>query len=89
MQKVLTGRSTWRAIRPTMVLESTPPDRKAPKGTSARNRMRVASSSRAMNSAAQSSKPKSCSRWSARLHQRRVCTGAPRVNFIQVPASHA
>ena len=29
------GRGEWRCISPTMVLESIPPDRKAPSGTSA------------------------------------------------------
>ena len=35
MVKVLTGREDWRCISATMVDESTPPERKAPSGTSA------------------------------------------------------
>ena len=50
IEQVLTGWSLSPAIIATMALESTPPDRKAPSGTSATRRMRTASRRRSINS---------------------------------------
>src|SRR5438045_821295 len=50
MEKVFTGREVLRAMRPTTALESTPPERNAPSGTSATRRRRTASSNSARSS---------------------------------------
>src|SRR5215217_8136061 len=46
MENVFTGRSLWACINATTVDESTPPERKAPRGTSATIRSRTASRSK-------------------------------------------
>src|SRR5215208_7544631 len=46
MENVFTGRSLWACINATTVDESIPPERKAPRGTSATIRRRTASRSR-------------------------------------------
>ncbi len=54
MEQVLTGSVLSSAIRATTALESTPPDKKAPNGTSETRRMRTASRRRSTSSACMS-----------------------------------
>ena len=66
MEKVLSGWERWRVISAQTTLESSPPLRKAPKGTSETNRTRTASSS--------SAKSRSCSVSSSSVHLGRKST---------------
>jgi len=79
MEQVLTGSADSPAIMATTALESTPPDRKAPSGTSEIMRMRVDSRRRSISSTQASASDSRLSRQNLRSqYSRGAGMGAPR-----------